>query len=355
MGHYFHQEEDTLSVIQKIDHPHLIKPIASYQYHTEENGCFLFPWAERGNLKEFWKTEKTIPLKNREMMGWMLKQMCGLCDALSILHAKNRRHGDIKPENILLFEEGDYNGTLRIADVGLAKFHAEATERRILLEERTKTMTGTTRYLSPEFVHEPQIPRVFDVWSLGCVFIEFLIWTLHGYDQLFNFRKASCAHFWNEVNDEFVIHTEVQAWLSNLSKILEGSNTALQDLLEVVKSHMLVPNWKIRSASSKVHEKLTEICHKATNDQGYLINPIIEARARTNPPRSKESPQSLAPGEKPRSRLAPQKQGSFDVHVVGPDDEVNNSHLMVNTTTSQQVSPALLPTLRCLLISVLSM
>ncbi|KAI8677917.1 Protein kinase domain-containing protein [Fusarium keratoplasticum] len=341
MGHYFHQEEDTMRVIQKIDHPHLIKPIASYQYDNQKNGCFLFPWAEHGNLKEFWKTEKVRPLKNPEMMGWMLKQMRGLCHALSILHDAHRRHGDIKPENILLFEEGDYKGTLRIADVGLGKFYAETTEHRILLEERTKAMEGTTRYLSPEFIHGNQIPRVFDVWALGCVFIEFIIWTLHGYDGLFDFRKACSAHFWEEVNGTFIIHAEVRAWISNLEQILGGSETALESLLGLVELHMLVPDYERRSSSTEVHEKLVEICRDAENDPRYLINPEVESRARTNPPRLREPSKNLALPERPRTRLAPlsKKQGSFHIHVEGPDDWDDSSRLMISQTfRAQQAS-----------------
>ncbi|RSL49633.1 hypothetical protein CEP54_012338 [Fusarium duplospermum] len=337
MSHYFLQEEETLSVIQNIDHSHLIKPIASYQYDNHEDGCFLFPWAEHGNLKEFWMREKAGLLKNPKMMAWMLNQMCGLCDALGILHSKGRRHGDIKPENILLFEEGDYNGTLRIADVGLAKFHADATERRELLKEITKTRTGTTRYLSPEFVHEDQIPRVFDVWALGCVFLEFLIWTLHGYDRLSSFRKASSSYFWDKVNGEFVINAEVHTWIDNIEQILRGSETALESLLYLIEEHMLVLNWKDRSPSVDVHAMLAKICHDAQNDTRYLNDPEVESRARTNPPR-REFSQNLTLPEMPKSRLAPllQKQGSFNVHVVGPDDGVDNTGLMVNTTTRAQ-------------------
>ncbi|KAJ4328820.1 hypothetical protein N0V84_000607 [Fusarium piperis] len=339
MGHYFHQEEDTLSVIQKIDHPHLIKPIASYQHHNRENGCFLFPWAEHGNLNEFWKAEKVRPLRKPEMMSWMINQMRGLCHALSILHHEHRRHGDIKPENILLFEEGGYKGTLRIADVGLAKFHAEATERRVLLKQITKTMTGTTRYLSPEFVHKDQIPRVFDVWALGCVFIEFLIWTLHGYKRLSDFKKATNAHFWDEVNGAFVIHAEVHTWISNINQILRGSETALESLLDLVELHMLVPNYEKRSPSIEVHKKLVEICHDAEKDSRYLIDPEVESRARTNPPRSLREPsKTLSVPERPRNKVAPlsQRQGSFEVSVKAPDDGIDNTSLMVHTSTRAQ-------------------
>lgn len=90
MGHYLYQEEDTLSIIQKIDHPYFIKPIASYQRRNQENGCFLFPLAEHGNLKEFWKMKKGRPLEDPGMMVWTLNQMRGLCSALSILHGKEQ-------------------------------------------------------------------------------------------------------------------------------------------------------------------------------------------------------------------------------------------------------------------------
>ncbi|KAM6517990.1 hypothetical protein FSOLCH5_006761 [Fusarium solani] len=230
------------------------------------------------------------------MMGWMLMQMRGLCHALSLLHEEHRRHGDIRPENILLFEEGDYKGTLRIGGVGLATSHLDATERRILLKEMTRTMTGAPRYLSPESVHRDQIPRVFDVWALGCVFLEFLIWTLHGYDRLFDFRKASSEHFWDNVNDTFVIHAEVRTWISNIKHILRGSETALESLLDLVESRMLVPDYVKRSSSIEVHEKLVEICRDAENDPRYLIDPEVESRARTNPPRSsKEAPPDTRP------------------------------------------------------------
>lgn len=343
MRYHFHQEEKTLSAIQNIDHPHLVKPIASYQYHNHEEGCFLFPWAERGNLKEFWKTEKTGPLKDSSTMAWMLKQMCGLSEALGILHENGRSHGDIKPENILLFEEGDYNGTLRIADVGLAKFHPEATERRILLRDITKTMTGTTRYLSPEFVRENQIPRVFDVWSLGCVFIEFLIWTLHGYDGLFDFRMASYAHFWDEVQGTFTIHAEVRTWFENIEQILRGSETALESLFDLILSHMLVLDWKERSSSIDVHAMLADICHNAQNDPRYLNDPEVERRARTNPPRLRVF--TLRKIAQKKSAPLPQKQGAFAVNVVAPDEGADNTNLMVNTTTrAQEVSTSLLTT-----------
>lgn len=289
MGHYFKQERETLEAIRSIEDPHLITPIAAYQFYNEENGNFLFPWAEGGNMREFWSTEKERPHKDPKMMTWILKQMCGLCHALSILHKKEYRHGDLKPENILLFHEGGYKGTLRIADVGLARFHEAPTQKRRDLMQVTDTHTGTMRYVSPEFFHAEQIPRVFDVWSLGCIFLEFLIWILYTNDQLIEFNKTSrIDHFWENVNGEFVVHSSVLSILNRLAEDLKGPDlkgpeTALADILHVVRSRMLVPNAQNRSSSLNVHEELSAIYARAGREPAYLINPTIWSRTSTRP------------------------------------------------------------------------
>ncbi|KAM5355082.1 hypothetical protein ACJ41O_001728 [Fusarium nematophilum] len=305
LGHYFKQEEETLGVIREIDNPHLIMPIASYRYHGEENGCFLFPWAEGGNLREFWAKDSTRPLKDPKMMAWVLGQACGLVHALSILHNKKRRHGDIKPENILLFE-GAYKGTLRIADVGLAKFHQYLTQQRKDLMQNTNTMTGTIRYVSPEFIHAKVIPRVFDVWALGCVFVEFLIWILYGKEQLQVFNSTSFDHFWEERNSElgseFVIHSKVKPWLDRLSEDLSGPETALASLLDLVRSKMLVPSEDDRSGSVEVYNILHGVCSRAGEDDGYLLNREIWSRISTRSmPSTRQSGATLdVPGVRAR-------------------------------------------------------
>jgi serine/threonine protein kinase len=57
----------------------------------------IFPWADGGNLKEYWKT---LAEKERtpDLGVWALRQMLGLSEALAALHEKNCRHGDLKPD-----------------------------------------------------------------------------------------------------------------------------------------------------------------------------------------------------------------------------------------------------------------
>lgn len=99
------------------------------------------------------------------------------------------RHGDINPGNILWYkdsdgEEGALQGTLKLADFGQAELNS--------LKSRTKprSVANTLTYRPPECDQlpgqmAPTIRQTYDMWCLGCVFLEFLTWMLGG-DQLLN-------------------------------------------------------------------------------------------------------------------------------------------------------------------------
>ncbi|KAJ3546129.1 hypothetical protein NM208_g2163 [Fusarium decemcellulare] len=346
MGHYFLQEQETLRIIRNIDNDHLIMPIASYSYHNEDSGFFLFPWAEGGNLRDFWTDETIRPLEHSKMMSWALKQMCGLCQALSTLHHRGRRHGDLKPENILLFHEGEYQRMLKIADVGLAKFHEAGTQERIKIMQKTNTMTGTTRYVSPEFIHADVIPRKFDVWALGCVFVEFLIWMLYGDKPLKEFNGTIFDHFWEKRGSEFVIHSVVQPWLDRLSRDLDGSQTALAGLLDVVVSRMLVPAENGRGESDEVYNSLAHICTRATAEPAYLMNSTVWSKINTrNLPKPSRATLEVpgAPGL-PKTSPVPQPQAQSSSASDGAYHEIPVAIGVGTTEQATQSSSITFPT-----------
>ena len=105
-------------------------------------------------------------------------------------HAPERqygRHGDINPGNILWYnngadEPGVLKGTLKIADFGQAELNS--------LKSRTKPrdVANTLTYRPPECdtlapSKKPLIRQTYDMWCLGCVFLEFVTWMLGG-DEL---------------------------------------------------------------------------------------------------------------------------------------------------------------------------
>lgn len=343
----FKNEKDTLITIRKLTNHHLITPTAAME--KKNFGVFLFPWAEGGNLKEFWRKESTRASRDPKLVRWALGQMYGLCDALSDLHGENCRHGDLKPENILLFDAVGYEGgTLRIADVGLAKQHLASTQQR---DAHTNTNTGTIRYEPPEFQKPGSWPRRYDVWSLGCVFTEFLIWILYGVDQLDVFNGGSTTvTFWERSGSVDIVRGEVSGWIQRMSIDLKSNNsaseTALKDVLDLVISHMLVPDWPGRKESEELRDLLKAIYTRAEIDQGYLVDPTLWGRTSTSAvPGRGPTGASLQPPGTGQTRIAPLSRS--DTSPMSHDDAgplqltvgvSSDGHMRVPVNPVQEVS-----------------
>jgi serine/threonine protein kinase len=84
---------------------------------------------------------------------------------LAHAHAHGLVHRDVKPQNLLLREDG----VVKVADFGIAR-PATATQR---LTE-VGAILGTAAYLAPEQAHGQDVSATADVYSLGVVLYECL-------------------------------------------------------------------------------------------------------------------------------------------------------------------------------------
>jgi len=83
-----------------------------------------------------------------------------------------------KPENILWFK-CDGKEILVLSDLGLADVHREASRSN----RPGMSIPVTPNYRSPECDMEGgTISRSSDIWTLGCLFLEFVVWTLCGWE-----------------------------------------------------------------------------------------------------------------------------------------------------------------------------
>jgi serine/threonine-protein kinase len=93
-----------------------------------------------------------------------LKIVSRVCEALHYMHDHDVVHRDLKPDNIMICNDG----SIRIMDFGIAKFEGQ---RRLTFGGFTPAM-GTPDYMAPEQVKGKRGDPRTDVYSLGAILYE---------------------------------------------------------------------------------------------------------------------------------------------------------------------------------------
>lgn len=237
---------EVLQTMRNKIHSHFIYVFAHYE--KEGRHFVLFPWAEGGNLREYWNSDADRPdVETQTYLRWVFAQLEGLADAVRNLHAESCRHGDLKPENILYFD--GRTAKLVIADVGFAKIHHYDT---ILRNVTTETQAATVMYSAPELelgANQPR-SRLYDIWCMGCIYLEFVIWLLYQKKGLYRFHQMignsgqrTAFYTIQGSPPRARVHPVVVKWV----KWIEGDKrcrpgTALWDLLRLVVDRLLIPD-----------------------------------------------------------------------------------------------------------------
>jgi serine/threonine-protein kinase len=87
-----------------------------------------------------------------------------ICEALRYMHGKGVIHRDMKPQNIMLCNDG----SIRIMDFGIARSQGS---RRLTFVGFTPAM-GTPDYMAPEQVRGSRGDERTDIYSLGAILYE---------------------------------------------------------------------------------------------------------------------------------------------------------------------------------------
>jgi serine/threonine-protein kinase Stk1 len=89
-----------------------------------------------------------------------------LIEALAYSHSRGVIHGDIKPSNVILAEDG-----LRLFDYGLGQ-PLEGVLKNLPRLSRNRFKAWTTRYAAPELLDGAEPSEASDVYALGCLLYE---------------------------------------------------------------------------------------------------------------------------------------------------------------------------------------
>jgi serine/threonine-protein kinase len=95
--------------------------------------------------------------------------MHGVLQALDYAHKHAIVHRDMKPENVLMSDEGD----VKVADFGIARLTDDSGAGSTAT--KTGTTVGTPQYMSPEQVASSKVDGRSDLYSAGIMFYELVV------------------------------------------------------------------------------------------------------------------------------------------------------------------------------------
>jgi serine/threonine-protein kinase len=148
----FRREEE---IGLQLDHPHILKFI---RVENKSRPYLVMEYLSGQTLSELLKNVKPLPEPDA------VKIASRICEALEYMHKSGVVHRDLKPQNIMLCNDG----TIRIMDFGIAR---SQSSRRLTFVGFTPAM-GTPDYMAPEQVRGSRGDQRTDIYSLGAILYE---------------------------------------------------------------------------------------------------------------------------------------------------------------------------------------
>jgi len=250
----FEREKDMLTALANNPHEHIVPHITTWSQFGDFH--ILYPKA-RYDLRGFMVTNQPPRLDENGTM-WFMKQLHGLADALMKVHHYKRPttanphpedelwgcHHDIKPENILVFENKPNTHPLfKIGDFGCGSFRPAKQNG---VSELT-TVVGTKAYMAPEGRHGRPVSRPFDMWGLGCVFLELLEWFFDGDSSKFSDERGVYTGMNPRISDDGFWQEDHQLNGKSTCRLKTSVSNKIQDL-EAVNCLGIKPFERLISA-----------------------------------------------------------------------------------------------------------
>ena len=154
-------------VTAKFNHPNIV---TVYDVGTHRDQAFIALEYLKG--QSLGERLNEGPLAPRETIRIAHQVARGLAAA----HAEQVIHGDLKPGNVMVTEEG----RICVVDFGVAQFVDEACsplspEARAATGQKPPTPPGTRAYMAPEVLSAGNVSTHADIWSFGVMLYELIM------------------------------------------------------------------------------------------------------------------------------------------------------------------------------------
>lgn len=171
-----------IECLKELKHP----KIAHYQYAelSPAQLSLVMEYSNEGSLKKFISKRGKI---TEELTATLVRQ---ILDGLYFLHTSKVIHKDLKPSNVLIWDEDK----IKLSDFDVAQIYD------FRLVDKTKQPKGSKGneyyrgdslpYMAPEVILNQGITPKADVWSVGCIALEMLTGKIPWSDISSNFEDV---------------------------------------------------------------------------------------------------------------------------------------------------------------------
>ncbi|XP_041253356.1 dual specificity protein kinase CLK4 isoform X2 [Onychostruthus taczanowskii] len=174
--------EAARSEIQVLEHLNNMDPSSNFRcvqmlewFDHHGHVCIVFELLGLSTY-DFIKENSFLPFHINDIRNMAYQ----ICQSINFLHHNKLTHTDLKPENIL-FVESDYivkynakmkrdERTLKNTDIKVVDFGSATFD-----DEHHSTLVSTRHYRAPEVILALGWSQPCDVWSIGCILIEYYL------------------------------------------------------------------------------------------------------------------------------------------------------------------------------------
>jgi serine/threonine-protein kinase len=268
--------------VAKLSHPNVVQV---FDQGEDQGHVFLaMEYVPGRTLRDLLKERGRLTPKDA------LNTMAPVLAALGAAHQAGMVHRDVKPENVLITEDG----RVKVADFGLAR----AVEQSNQGLTRTGTLMGTAAYLAPEQIEKGTADARSDVYASGIMLYELL--------------TGSQPH--TGETPIAIAYQHVTEDVPRPSHFLPGLPPEVDGL--VTKATERDPRYRPGNAGQYL-AKVLEVLGHLPEDDAVSSGPLPPVAAASAPTASVTAPQLIAGGAGPGTQNATMV---VDMHGAGFGD-----------------------------------
>jgi serine/threonine protein kinase len=159
------------NVLSLSNHPFIVK--LNFAFQTSSKLFLILDYCPNGDLSKHLYIEKRFPEPKAKFY------LCEVLLALEDLHKRDIIFRDLKPDNVVL----DNEGHIKLTDFGLSK-------EGVFDSKSAKSFCGSIAYLAPEMLKKQGHGKAVDWYLLGVLFYEMLV----GIPPYFTAHKEDIFH-----------------------------------------------------------------------------------------------------------------------------------------------------------------